>query len=140
MNQSASTQIDLLLDTAKKSGSKEDLANLWKATLGLNQWHFITTPTESLENRRPFIGVIDSKPWVFVFTDRQKAQEYGSAIPDGRFVDENGSVLVISMNTQNAIDYILRLPSQGVYGMRINEQNGWFSPLANLQAIIDYTK
>ena len=46
--------------------------------------------------------------------------------------------MIISMDTQKAIDYILSLNSIGVYGMRINEGNGWFSPIENLTPIINH--
>jgi hypothetical protein len=46
--------------------------------------------------------------------------------------------MVISTNTQKAIDYLLALAAQGVYGVRFNELNGWFSPIANLPAIIKH--
>ena len=44
------------------------------------------------------------------------------------------------MDTDKAINYILDLNSKGVYGMRINEGNGWFSPTENLQSIIEHIK
>ena len=140
MNQQNPDIIDLLLEKAKNSGNNEDLSQLWKATLHLPQWHFITRQTDRPEDRKPFIGVIESRPWVFMFTDREKAREYGNAIKDGGFVDEEGNVLVISMDTQKAVDYLMSLSSNGVYGIRINELNGWFSPLAQLPAIIRYVK
>ena len=140
MHQPAGNNIDRLLEKAKRSGSKEDLSELWKATLHLPQWHFIARQTERIEDRKPFIGAIDNQGWVFMFTDRQKAQQYGMAVKDGGFVDENGKVLVISMDTEKAIDYLLGLSSKGVFGVRINERNGWFSPIAHLPAIIKYVK
>ncbi|GAA4374070.1 hypothetical protein [Hymenobacter koreensis] len=138
MDQLTNNDIDSLLQKAKTSGDKEDLATLWKAALNLPQWHFITKHTEKLEDRRPFIGVLDNQPWVFVFTDRQKAQEFGQSVKDGGFVDDKGSVMIISMDTHRAIDYVTALSSKGVFGVRINELNGWFSPIANLPAIINH--
>jgi hypothetical protein len=118
MHQPTTNDIDILLEKAKTSGSNEDLSALWKATLHLTQWHFITKYTEKIEDRKPFIGVIDNQGWVFMFTDRQKAQEYGKTIKDGQFADEEGNVIVISMDTEKAIDYLMGLSSKGVYGMR----------------------
>lgn len=138
MDASASDEIDFLLEKSKSSGNNEDLSKLWKATLNLPQWHFLARQTETLADRTPFIGVLANKPWVFLFTDRQRAHEYGRHINDGGFVDADGNVLIISMETQHAISYIMSLASKGVYGLRMNELNGWFSPLANLPAIINY--
>ncbi|RSK49288.1 hypothetical protein [Hymenobacter rigui] len=138
MDSSAHEDIDLLLAKAKSSGKTEDLSALWKAALSLPQWHFITRQTATIEDRKPFVGVMDCKPWAFLFTDRQRAQEYARTIPNGGFVDESGNVLVISTDTQKAIDYLLALAAQGVYGLRFNELNGWFSPIENLSAIIQH--
>lgn len=132
--------IDALLEKAKTSGQTEDLTVLWKAALSLPQWHFITRQTASLEDRKPFVGVLDGKPWAFVFTDRQRAQEYARTIPGGGFVDASGNVLVISTETQKAVEYLLALAAQGVYGVRFNELNGWFSPLQNLSAILQHVQ
>ena len=54
------------------------------------------------------------------------------------FTDSEGSTFIISMDTDKAIKYILELNLKGVYGMRINEGNGWFSPIANLNPIIEH--
>ncbi|MDU0370852.1 hypothetical protein ACFPAF_10640 [Hymenobacter endophyticus] len=140
MHSSTSQEIDLLLEKAKSSGKTEDLAALWKAALELPQWHFITRQTANIEDRKPFVGVLDNKPWIFVFTDRQRAQEYARTITGGGFVDESGNVLVMSTDTPKAIDYLLALTSQGVYGVRFNELNGWFSPLQNLPAILQHVQ
>jgi len=130
--------IDLLFANFEKSESMDDLTKLWSATLKLKQWHFITKHKIDIQERRPFVGIIDNQPWVFIFTDRQKARQYCVQEGNEGFTDDKGSVYVISMNTDRAIDYILDLQSKGVYGMRINEGNGWFSPIANLEAIIQY--
>jgi len=133
-------KIDQLVSNATKSESAEDLTKLWKETLNLKQWHFITKYKEELQESTPFIGVIDNQPWVFIFTDRQKAQQYCLNEKNYGFTDSKGSSFIISMDTDKAIDYILDLNSKGVYGMRINEGNGWFSPIANLDSIIEHIK
>ncbi|RYG52258.1 MAG: hypothetical protein EOO01_06880 [Chitinophagaceae bacterium] len=137
-NNMQSTEIDQLVQAASRSGRPEDLSSLWKATLNLPQWHFITKVQDSTADRKPFIGVIENKPWVFVFTDRNKAQLYGAAPPNTGFVDSSGSVLVISMETNKAIDYVMGLHQAGVYGIRLNEGNGWYAPLEQLPAIIQF--
>lgn len=132
--------IDLLVENATKSGNSNDLTKLWSATLKLKQWNFITKHKSDIQESQPFIGVIDNQPWVFIFTDRQKAQQYCLQKGNDGFADNNGNVHIISMDTEKAIDYILELQSKGVYGMRINEGNGWFSPIANLKPIIEHIK
>ena len=133
-------KIDDLVNNAQNSGRSEDLTLLWKATLNLKQWHFITKYQNNLQDRRPFVGIIDNQPWVFVFTDRQKAQVYCLDKQNQGFTDNKGGVMIISMDTDKAIEYIMKLKTSGVYGMRINEGKGWFSPIANLAEIIKLTK
>lgn len=140
MDSATHKDIDLLLEKAKSSGRTEDLSALWAAALELPQWHFITRQTATIEDRKPFVGVMDGKPWVFLFTDRQRAQEYARTIPNGGFIDDSGNVMVISTDTQRAIDYLMALGAQGVHGVRFNELNGWYSPIENLPAIIQHVQ
>ena len=140
MKESDIVSIDSLVKIASTSGKQEDLTILWEATLNLPEWHFLTKNRENVQDRQPFIGIIDGKPWVFVFTDRKTAQEYGTHSGNSGFTDKDGSVMIISQKTEKAIEYILSLQKHGVYGIRINELNGWFSPIENLPAIIGYTK
>ncbi|RYZ50722.1 MAG: hypothetical protein EOP49_13420 [Sphingobacteriales bacterium] len=132
------TEIDRLVQQASASGSPEDLKALWKATLGLEKWYFITRNQDSLQDRKPFIGVIENKPWVFVFTDKHKAQLFGSSDPGAGFTDTSGSVMIIAMETSRALEYVMELQQIGVYGIRLNEGNGWFSPISNLPSIVAY--
>ncbi len=138
MTQTNNSEISILLAKAENTGDRVDLANLWRAALRLPKWHFLTKHTADLEDRKPFIGIIDNQPWVFVFTDRGEAQKYAADIHNEGFTEKNGEVMIISMDTDKAIDYILALHAKGVYGMRINEGNGWFSPILNLTPIIEY--
>ncbi|GAB2953368.1 hypothetical protein GCM10027048_18160 [Hymenobacter coalescens] len=137
MDQSTSPDIDSLLLKSKSSGRNEDLSALWKAALSLPQWHFITKQTEKLEDRRPFVGVLEGQSWAFVFTDRQKAHEFAKAMKDGSFVDEQGTALIISSETPKAIEYIMALAAKGVHGVRINELNGWFPPLQTCRLLLN---
>lgn len=139
-DETINSDIDKLIANATKSGNSEDLTILWRTTLNLKQWHFITKHRDDINDRNPFIGEIENRPWVFLFTDRQKAQQYCTTDGNDGFTDENGGVYIISMDTDKAIDYIFKLYEQGVFGMRINEGNGWFSPIENLKAIIDFVK
>ena len=132
--------VDKLVAKASELGNADDLTKLWKAFLNLKQWHLITKYKENIDDCKPFIGIIDNQPWVFLFSDRQKATQYCLNEKNTGFTDPQGGVYIISMETDNAIIYIIVLHLKGVYGMRINEGNGWFSPIENLNAIIEYVK
>lgn len=132
--------IDLLVEKAIKSGNSDDLTKLWSSMLKLKQWNFITKYKTDIQESQPFIGVIDNQPWVFIFTDRDKALQYCLQEGNEGFSDDKGRVYIITMDTEKAIEYVLGLQAKGVYGMRINEGNGWFSPISNLIPIIEYIK
>lgn len=132
--------IDSLLNLAQSSGKPDDLSNLWRETLKLSQWHFISKYKENIEESEVFVGLIEDRPWVFVFTDRKRASEYCNNVGNTGFISPDGSARVISMDTDKAIEYILKLGETGVYGMRLNEGKGWFSPISNLNPIIDFVK
>lgn len=120
---------DTLVDNSR-DGNLESLTKLYKAFLGLEKWCFIRSG-ETMEDSRPFIGIIDDKPWVFIFTDSSKAQQ---AKPN-----EDGSVVLIKMSVEGALEYIYKVGEQGAFGIRVNEgTHGWFCPIADLPNIIDY--
>ena len=130
--------IDELTNKAKESGKPEDLYKLWQAALSLDEWHFIAKYRENIQEIKPFLGVVDDAGWAFVFTDKDKAQEYAKTTVNEGFLDPEGSAIIISMKTENAIKYLLNLKSGGVHGVRINELNGWFAPLNDLPVIINW--
>ncbi len=128
---------DSLVEKSKTSGQAYDLSELYRHFLLLNEWVFITPSRLEIENAKPFIGVVDEKPWVFVFTDKQKANEYGRQF-DG-FVRDNGSIFLIQMNVKNSLEMFYQLSDRGVFGIRVNEgPNGWFCPIQDLTGIIKY--
>lgn len=129
--------IDELKKIAEKSGQIEDLEKLWQATLSLDKWFFIAKHNENKNDISPFLGLIDNVGWAFVFTDLTKAKEYALHSGNNGFVDSEGNPIIIQMDITESINYLMSLKSQGVYGVRINELDGWFSPLDNITAIIN---
>jgi len=130
--------IDELTNKAKESGKPEDIYKLWHVALSLDEWHFIAKYNENIQDIKPFLGVVDDAGWAFVFTDKDKAQEYAKTTINEGFLDPKGSAIIISMKTESAIKYLLSLKSGGVHGVRINELNGWFAPLHDLPVIINW--
>ena len=128
---------DALVERARTSGQPNDLNDLYKLFILLNEWVYITPSILEIENAKPFIGEVDEKPWVFIFTDGQKANDYGRQF-DG-FVRDNSSIFLIRMKVKNSLDMLYQLSSRGVFGIRVNEgPNGWFCPIQDLQNIIKY--
>jgi hypothetical protein len=131
--------IDSLVEKARNSGSIEDLNTLYSALLDLDEWNYIVSNNCKIEEAKPFIGIVDDKPWLFVFTDRLKADQYAKTF--GNFLESNGNTLVLSMNLSNSLNMIQQLHDKGVYGIRINEgENGWFIDVQGLFNIKNYLK
>lgn len=130
---------DGLVEKARNSGSISDLNNLYTTLLELKEWNYIVSKNCTIENAKPFIGVVDEKTWLFVFTDRSKADQYARTF--GHFHERNGSTLVLTMNLNNSLDMIQQLYERGVYGVRFNEgENGWFTDIPGLFNIKNYLK
>ena len=136
---STSIDFDLLVEKARNSGQSVDLNNLYSAFFDLKEWVYIVSKNCSIENAKPFIGVIDENPWLFVFTDQKKADQYAKTY--GNFHENNGNTLVIKMNSSNSLNMVQQLNQRGVIGVRINEgENGWFTDIPGLFNIKNYLK
>ena len=140
-NPSISTSIDfdLLVEKARNSGQTVDLNNLYSAFFDLKEWVYIVSKNCSIEDAKPFIGVIDENPWLFVFTDSKKADQYAKTF--GNFHENNGNTFVIKMNSSNSLNMVQQLNERGVVGVRINEgENGWFTDIPGLFNIKNYLR
>lgn len=131
------TDFDSLSDLAYnrntlKPGEREDLINLWAALFGLEEWLFVVDASLPSETPAPFVGFIEEKPWLFVFTDSQRAYEFAKK---NDLLDSRGECLFIATKT-DAARKMLASTESGVEGIRVNEgPHGWFSPLANVEQI-----
>lgn len=134
-----SSPFDALMTQVKAADSDEaripHFKALWRGFLELDTWFFLTTGVADLEHANPFIGIIDDRPWVMVFTDPEKAAAFAGADP--RFRDGQGDLVFMAIPQLEALRWILGLQEQGIAGLRINQgEFGWFAPLANLPAIV----
>jgi hypothetical protein len=130
---------DELVTKAKSSGSSSDLGVLYEAFFRLKEWTFIVSNNCTMENAKPFIGVFEEQPWLYVFTDSKKADSYARLF--GNFLTKDGSIFIIKMTKEGSLNMIKELHQRGVFGLRINEgDNGWFSTIPGLFEIKDYLK
>lgn len=128
---------DLLVANARSSNNTENLDALYGAFFALNEWNFIVSQASSMEDARPFIGLVDEKPWLFVFTDGVKAQQYAKAA--GGFLEQDGNTVILRMEAENSMDIARQLNERGVYGIRVNEgENGWYFDIPGMFQIHDY--
>lgn len=138
-NKTSTVNFDDLVERLKSNGNQEGMDNLYRNFFLLEEWIFVSPIRTDVENAKPFIGVIDDKPWLFVFTDNIKAKEFCN-VNEG-FVKENGSINIIKMKNKNAIEMAKELYNRGVYGIRVNEgEYGWFFPIENIDAMLSYLK
>ena len=128
---------DLLVENARSSGTIEDLNLLYLEFFELNEWNYIVSNNCKIEDAKPFIGIVDELPWLFVFTDILKADYYARKF--GNFLESDGNTLVLTMSQNNSLRIIQQLHERGVYGVRINEgENGWFTDIPGLFNIKSY--
>ncbi|WP_343634128.1 hypothetical protein [Fluviicola sp.] len=131
---SATSPFDQLVTNARTSGKEADLDALYGAFFALEDWNFIVSQNSSLEEAKPFIGVVDEKPWLFVFTDGLKATEYARTA--GGFLEKDGHTVILRLASENATHLANQLYQHGVYGIRVNDgANGWYFDIPALDSI-----
>lgn len=117
-----------------KPGEREDLMNLWTELFKLEDWIFVVDASHPSLNPAPFVGFIEERPWLFIFTDSQRAYDFAKK---NELLDSRGECLFISTKT-DAARKMLASTQSNVDGIRINEgPHGWFSPLPNIEQIHD---
>lgn len=128
---------DKLVEQARTSGNSTDLEILYKSFLNLEQWVFIISKNCDIEDAKPFIGVFEEQPWLYVFTDSLKADYYAKLF--GNFHSKDGNTLVLKMTRTSSLNMTKELSKLGVYGIRINEgENGWFCSIEGFFEIINH--
>jgi len=115
-----------------KSPNPEDIRNLWTAFFKLEEWIFVVDASVVSENPPPFVGFIDEKPWLFIFTDTQRAYDFAK---EHQLLDKKGECLFIATQTSTALKMLINTQS-AIEGIRVNEgPHGWFCPLDNIVRI-----
>lgn len=110
-----------LIRKTKISEKGEDVLKIWNIMLNLKEWHFITIYNSDLEKIKPFVGVLDNQPWIFIFSNTEKALEFTKS--DNRFLSENGESQIITKSVENSLKMISDLEQNGVFGLRVNEND-----------------
>ena len=109
------------INYAKSNGKSADAVRVWKKILSQPKWYFVTTYKENIQEQVPFVGIYDNNPSYLVFTSNEKALEFSRA--DKRFSDSEGNSAIISMTVENALKMIFKGESQGIFGLRFNEND-----------------
>jgi hypothetical protein len=137
-NNDNNLNFDALVEKVKKMPAPDGQTLLWKETFHLEKWHFITKPLSERNEPKPFIGEVDGKGWMYIFTDGLHARKFGEA---QGLVNANGSIHTIAMEPKKAVEWLYGWGELGVYGLRFNEgEFGWFAPIGNLRPMMEYLK
>jgi hypothetical protein len=129
---------DELIDKVKRMPEQEGQIILWKETFGLEKWHFIAKPDDNVREPKPFIGEVDGRGWMYLFTDGKHAREFGEV---HGLLNNNGDISTLAMEPKIAVDWLCKWAEVGVFGLRFNEGNhGWFAPITNLKPMMEYLK
>lgn len=127
---------DALIENVKKMPEREGQILLWAITFRLEKWYFIARPVSDPGESRPFIGEVDGRGWVFIFTDNAHVRKFAER---QEFVYPDGSVSVIAMEPKSAVEWLHLCAEAGIFGVRFNEgEYGWFAPISDLRPMMEY--
>lgn len=133
---STAVNFDQLVNNAR-NGEIEHLNTLYRSFLELESWVFVARPRPDMENAQPFVGMINDRLWLFVFTDSARADAFCRRTSD--FTDADGKSYFINIPVNASLEMMYHLSNQNVYGIRVNDgENGWFCPLSDIPNIIRF--
>jgi hypothetical protein len=113
----SSLSFEELVQYGKNRGSIVDVLSIWNKILQLPKLYFVCTHRENIQKITPFVGLLDNAPWSFVFTNEEKAKAFALECFPG---EEFG---VLEQNTDSAIKTILSFQKEGVFGVRVNDND-----------------
>lgn len=131
---------DELVERSRMIANKLGEQALWKAAVALESWYFMGAGPEGEE--APAIGSLEGKPYVLVFTDQDRAADFGKR-QNMRRSDARGhartpedmDALVLNMDLPDAVDYLRQLKDAGVEGALFN--SGAYAFQSSLIELID---
>lgn len=127
--------IDLAINALKKN-DEPALDALFSALFHQEDLYFISPFREDWEKSGPFIGNIQDKPCLFVFTDAKLAYQFAMSTPG--FQWEENKAFIMHMPMEECIAVFKELKNRGVFGIRFNEgEHGFFCPLSHLEDILN---
>jgi hypothetical protein len=128
----------------ESNGALEDLNNLYGHAFALRNWHFIARG--QFPNVSPYVAAnaqfAGGQYMVRAFTDTDRllrfAQENELMAKDATGEEQ---VSILSVPTDNIVDYLEQFISQGVHGLWFNsdtKSDGFFVPLKQLRPIKEH--
>lgn len=132
---------DTLSQRAYSQGAGvHELNELWGHTFLLTEWFFIARG--SAEHPMPYIAsrpdVCEGKNMIRAFTDMEKLKAFAK---ENNLMEADHNIRMLSIPTEKIINWLQGFIRHGVHGIWFNSDThsyGYYSPLAQLQAIKDY--
>ncbi len=126
----AVNEFDALAKAAKADPGPETLDPLYRATFGLDRWHFAAVGT--FPNLRAFSGLVDDVGYVMAFTARDRAEHYATV---QNIVPEGQRPPILALPLKEAIAHCMAQQRLGATGVLFDDGWGnWRFPLAQLHA------
>jgi hypothetical protein len=136
---------DALARKANETGAMEEIGNLFGHAFALKQWHFIARG--QFPDVHPYIAsneqVADGQYMIRAFTDTDRLLRFAQEnnLMENGVSESEKSALILSIPTDNIIDYLEDFIPQGAYGIWFNsdtKSDGFFIPLEQLQPIKEH--
>lgn len=125
---------DKLAERTQQDKTKESLDALWGAVYALEDWYMIAAGEPP--NVGPFIGVIEDKPFVFVFTEPEKAAE---AAKNRGLVDKNGDPHLLAIPVAGFVKTVETYLEKGIFGVYFNDcKNAFYTPLTDVKSMFQF--
>ncbi len=124
----------------QSNGAIEDLNALYARAFALSQWHFIARG--ELPHVNPYIAsnaeFASGQPMVRAFTGTERLMRFAR---ENNLTNAAGEAAMLSIPTDNIVDYLEQFIAEGVHGIWFNSDSGsdgFFVPLQQLRPIQDH--
>jgi len=125
---------DKLVQRTQQEKSRESLDALWGAVYALEDWFMIASGEPP--NVGPFIGVMEDKPFVFAFTEPEKAAE---AAKNRGLVDKNGDPHLLAIPVAGFVKTVETYIEKGIFGVYFNDgENAFYTPLTDVKSMFQF--
>ncbi|MBV9868743.1 MAG: hypothetical protein JO316_25580 [Abitibacteriaceae bacterium] len=128
---------ELAQKAMQSNGALEDVDTLYAHAFALPQWHFIARG--AFPNVVPYVAanaaVADGQYMIRAFTDTDRLLRFAQ---ENNLTEADGGALILSLPTDNIIDYLEQFMAEGVHGIWFNSDSGsdgFFAPLRQLRPL-----
>lgn len=125
---------DQLSLTGRIDESQQTMERLWGEVYRLDSWFFLARG--EVPDVRPFIGMVQQRPFVMAFTDAARVAEFAQR---QGIAAEDGSARALSMPPDGFASMVQAYIDGGVFGILFNDgPAGFFAPLTNVVPMLEF--